>query len=331
MKESLIRKMSNRRRRRSKNSNRSHRERKTEYKASDQAAPGPPRKPVPELPPLIVELHGVLDAIAANAAGLTRQWGERFDSAEYYAAMESDRNAISSFLVQITRAMKLQDGAATVAGVPNVIPQLPVPLADISQWASSAPEDQLWRYQTIAVIGALQSYMYALEQLGKPARLEWKQGRVTTQEFEPMRVAVLQQQGRLLAEVVEESVSTLANLVDDPRLDLGVAPESDGQYQQLVRSYRLAHNLGSPEASLLHLVRFLSSEKSGVDKEYSPLIANAKSELLRYAAGKPSSRGVILMLADALARAVDESRENSTSGSSSAELSPTTEDDDAGE
>lgn len=221
--------------------------------------------------------------------------------------MESDREVLSSFLGQIPRAMQLQEDAAKAAGKASIVSQFPVPLSEMSGWSSSAPAEQLWRYQTIAVLQTTQDYIAALEVLGQPGRIEFQRGRELHVELEPMRAASLQQRGRLLAEVVEEAASTLAKLVDAPALALGIAPEPDGSYQQLVRSYRLADLLASPEASLLHLLRYLSQVDAAVDQRHARLVQDAKSELLRYMSGEPVSRGVAVMLAHALARVVTES------------------------
>lgn len=264
------------------------------------------RQPPADLPSLVVGLHGVLDAIAANVDGLSRQWAQRFDPADYSTAMASDREVLASFLGPIQKAVQLQDDVANAAGKTSVVSEFPVPLAEMTNWSSSAPAEHLWRYQSIAVLSATQDYISALEALGQPGRIEFQQGRRINVELEPMRAAALQQRGRLLAEVVEEAAATLAELADVPPLELGVAPEPDGPYQQLVRSYRLAHLLGSPEASLLHLIRYLSQREAAVHERHSGLIEDGKSELLRYLSGEPVSRGVALMLADALARVVDE-------------------------
>lgn len=302
--------LSNRRRNRSSRTRQSRKGRGTPKPTLDKKVPAP--DPPPGLPPIVADLHGVLGAIAGNADGLSRQWAQRFDKADYSAATESDRTLLSSFLAQIYRSVQLQEAAASSVGTVSAIPQYPVPLAEMPRWRSSAPANELWLHQITAVLHALQAYISALEGLGKPGRIEFAQGRTTHVEFEPMRSAVLHQQGRLLAEVLEEAAVTLAGLTEGMPLELGVAPDNDGPYQQLVRSYRLAHDLGSPEASLLHLVRYLSRQESPAAKDHAELIETARSELQRYASGEPTSRGVALMLADALARVVDESQGRTT-------------------
>lgn len=265
-----------------------------------------------DLPTVAINLHRAIEAIAANVDGLSSQWAVRFDPEQFAQALETERALVSSLLQPLMRAMDAESRAASEAGIPHTLPRYPVPIDELPKWSSNAPAQQLWLHQSAATLLAFQSYLGALEQLGAPAKLSWAQGSQPEVEFEPLRAAALHASGRLLAELMEENAVTLTGLTGRRLEEFGVAPTHDQLIAQLVRAVRFSQSFGLPEASLVYMLRLTSllDIEGGLEVE---ILQTARTEIGRYVAGEPASRGVALMLADAIAGVADAHMPASTS------------------
>jgi hypothetical protein len=262
-----------------------------------------------ELPLVMVNLHSVIDAMARNIDGLVSQWSKRFATDEFAQALETEQAQISSLLQPLQRALKVESAAAVEAGYPNTLPGYPVPLYEMPAWSSAVPAEQLWTYQSVATVHALQLYIAALEDIGKPARFKFEQGKELEVEFEPLRAAALHASGRLLAELTEENAVTLAGLTGRGLGELGLAPTPDYLVRQIVRALMTSQAFGLPEALLVYTLRLLSVLDFEADESEAEIIEAAQAEVLRYISGQATSRGVALILADALVRVADSAQE----------------------
>ncbi|MHB8188180.1 MAG: hypothetical protein ACYDDU_19360 [Dermatophilaceae bacterium] len=262
-----------------------------------------------DLPAVMVNLHGVIDAMARNVDGLVRQWSKRFATDEFAQALETEQAQISSLLHPLQRALQVESAAAGEAGYSNTLPGYPVPLHEMPAWSSAVPAEQLWTYQSVATVHAVQLYIAALEDIGKPARFKFEQGKELEVEFEPLAAAALHASGRLLAELIEENAVTLADLTGKNLGELGLAPTPDYLVRQLVRALKTSQAFGLPEASLIYTLRLLSALDFEADESEAEIIEAAQAEVIRYISGQAASRGVALILADALVQVADSARE----------------------
>ena len=258
-----------------------------------------------ELPSVMVNLHSVIDAMAGNVDGLVSQWSRRFAPDEFAQALETERAQISSLFQPLQRALEVESAAAVEAGHPNTLPGYPVPLHEMPAWSSAVPAEQLWTYQSVATLHALQLCIAALEDTGKPAKFKFEQGKNVEIEFEPLRASALHASGRLLAELTEENAVTLASLTGRDLGELGLAPTPDYLVRQLVRALKTSQAFGLPEASLVYTLRLLSVLDFEAEEAEAEIIEAADAEVILYVSGQAASRGVALMLADALARVAD--------------------------
>lgn len=258
-----------------------------------------------ELPSVMVNLHRVIDAMVDNVDGLVSQWAQKFPAEEFAQALEIERAQVPSLIQPWQRALEAESAVAGEAGYPNTLPGYPVALDEMAAWSSAAPVEQLWTYQSAATVHAFQLYVAALEDLGKPSKLKFERGKVLELEFNPLRAAALHASARLLVELTEENAVTLAGLTGKDLDELGVAPASDYLVRQLVRAVKTSQAFGLPEVLLVYALRLLSVLDFRADESEAKLLEAAKAEVIRYISGEATSRGVALMLADALVHAGD--------------------------
>jgi hypothetical protein len=170
----------------------------------------------------------------------------------------------------------------------------------MADWSSTSSAEHLWTYQSAATLHALQLYVAALHDLGAPAKLKIERGKPPEVEFDSLRPGALHASARLLIELTEENAVSLASFTGRDFGDLGVAPTPDYLLRQLVRAVKTSQTFGLPEALLVYALRLLPVLKFEPNESETRIVEAARAEAIRYISGELSSRGVVLMLADAL-------------------------------
>lgn len=260
----------------------------------------------PFLAEVSVDLHRVLDGMAANVEGLESQWARRFEPREYALAMESERGLAASLLLPLQRALERESATATAAGHPDTLPEYPVPIEELGNWSSAAPDEELWTYQSTAVVHAFQMYLASLDEAEQPSRVTIAQGEPTALEFDPTCAASIRASGRMLVELFDENAATLRRLTGQNLDGLGVERAADAEFRQFARAIRVTQSFGLPEATLLYTLRLLANLDVDPNTAQASFIAAARAELHRQTSDERASRGVALMMSDALARIADQ-------------------------
>ena len=264
-----------------------------------------------ELSAVLPNLHRVLDALSQDVDDLASQWSRNFPTDSFLLAVAQGKEKASSFITPLEKSLAAEEHVAAEAGLSsNTLHDYPVALTAMSSWSSGDPAATLYGNQSMATITAFEKYIAALESVGKPQRMSITQGQVALIEFAPARAASLKAMGRLLAEVVEENVHTLANVSGRSIKEMGWSPTPDREVFQLLRSVKVAQSFGLPEASLLYARRLLVVLNASLGATDEQVLDAVHRELLRYVAGIGGSRGVALVLADGVATMVDEALRN---------------------
>lgn len=250
---------------------------------------------------VVPDLHRIVDALGTTLDGLASAWAQRFPAQEYVAALQVEKQQASSLLLPIQRALESQGTALKDVGHAGELPGYPLQPGEVAAWSSEASPKLLWTYESTALMHALHQHVQALEDLGIPARLAIAGGSVTTLEFEPLRTATLRASGHLIARLSHEVSSTTASMVDG-NLTTHVPATQTGD---LKRAAILSLSLGLPEALLIYVIRLCDALALDLSDDETALIETARREVGGYVSGRPTSIGVVHVLADSLARIID--------------------------
>lgn len=250
---------------------------------------------------VVLDLHRIVDALGRTLDGLASAWAQRFPAQEYIAALQVETQQASSLLLPIQRAIESQGVALKDVGHAGELPGYPLQPGEVAAWSSEASHELLWTYESTALMHALHQHVQALEDLGIPARLAIAGGSVTTLEFEPLRTGTLRASGHLIARLTSEVSSTTASMVDGTPTTHVPATQTD----DLRRAAMLSLSLGLPEAVLIYVIRLCDALTLDLSEDEEALIETARREVGGYVSGRPTSIGVVHILADSLFRIVD--------------------------
>lgn len=269
------------------------------------------------LPAILTDLSRIVDALVGNVEGLASQWAQRFPADEYQRAMASEREYAASLVVPLQRALQAEEEMARSSGHSDTLPVYPLPTEQMVAWSSDSPDEELWIYQSAATIHALQLYLQSLEQMGAPSKLSVTNGQVASLEFEPARSVGLHASARLLVDVIEENALTLGRLTDRGIDDFGLSQSPGKDTQRLLSAIRTSQAFGLPEASVLYTLRLIHHLGASLGRHEAALVEQANAEVARFIGYENSSKGVVLMIADALARVADRALEHASDGTPS--------------